>query len=60
VSDARAEVAKELVLDDSIQSVACTLGFSAPSAFHHAFKKWTGMTPREYRLRNRNPSTFRT
>ena len=61
VRGARAEVAKGLVLDDdSIQRVASTLGFSDPSAFHHAFKKWTGMTPREYRLWSRNPNAVRT
>ncbi|MBL8093588.1 MAG: helix-turn-helix transcriptional regulator, partial [Anaerolineales bacterium] len=28
------------------------LGFSEPSAFSKAFKKWSGMTPREYRERS--------
>jgi AraC-like DNA-binding protein len=44
-------LAKQL-LDDwtrSIQDVAYTMGFSEPSAFHRAFKRWTGLTPREYR-----------
>lgn len=33
----------------SIHDVAFLLGFSEPSAFHRAFKRWTGQTPREYR-----------
>lgn len=35
--------------DLSIQDIAALLGFSEPSAFHRAFKKWTGLTPGEYR-----------
>ena len=35
--------------DLSIQKVAEKLGFSEPSTFHRAFKKWTGMTPGAYR-----------
>jgi len=36
-------------LDTSIQDVAFLLGFSEPSAFHRAFKRWTGQTPLRYR-----------
>jgi AraC-like DNA-binding protein len=35
--------------DLSLQQIAEALGFSEPSAFHRAFKKWTGLTPGAYR-----------
>ncbi|HEY9658581.1 MAG TPA: AraC family transcriptional regulator ligand-binding domain-containing protein, partial [Allocoleopsis sp.] len=34
----------------SIHDIAFLLGFSAPSAFNRAFKRWTGKPPRDYRL----------
>jgi AraC-like DNA-binding protein len=33
----------------SITDIARQLGFSASSAFHRSFKRWTGTTPGEYR-----------
>ena len=49
------EVRKELAIgylkdgNDSICEIALLLGFSDQSAFQHAFKRWTGKTPGEYR-----------
>ena len=37
----------------SLQAIAEQLGFSEPSAFHRAFKKWTGLTPGAYRAQER-------
>lgn len=41
----------------SMHDMAFLLGFSEPSAFHRAFKRWTGQTPRRYRLQGlpKNP-----
>ncbi|RJG03387.1 AraC family transcriptional regulator [Noviherbaspirillum sedimenti] len=36
---------------NSVTDIACELGFSEASAFHRAFKKWTGANPGEYRER---------
>jgi len=37
--------------DASINEVAAQMGFTDPSAFHRSFKKWTGLTPGQFRAR---------
>ena len=54
--DLRDEVRRELAdhyLDGelSIAEISFLLGFSQPSAFFRAFKRWTGVTPNEARAR---------
>jgi AraC-like DNA-binding protein len=33
----------------ALHEVAFLLGYSEPSAFHRAFRRWTGQTPQEFR-----------
>ncbi|HEU4613574.1 MAG TPA: AraC family transcriptional regulator [Kofleriaceae bacterium] len=53
VDDTRRELALGYIADSSLTlvDVAYLCGFSEQSAFHRAFKRWTGLTPGEYRRR---------
>jgi AraC-like DNA-binding protein len=50
---ARRELAHRYLREDqlSVPDIALLLGYSEASAFHRAFKRWTGLTPRQYRSR---------
>lgn len=55
LDDLRQRLAKNY-LDDprlGISEVAFRLGFSDPSAMHKAFKRWTGVSPSQYRQQAR-------
>ncbi len=49
------EVRRELALgllqgrDLAVYEIAFLLGYSEPSTFHRAFRRWTGQSPREFR-----------
>jgi len=50
LSEIRAEFAKRYLARGTLSAseVAYLLGFTEPPAFFKAFKRWTGMTPREF------------
>ncbi|MGE0867579.1 MAG: AraC family transcriptional regulator ligand-binding domain-containing protein [Kofleriaceae bacterium] len=57
LADVRAEFAKRYLARGTISAseVAYLLGFTEPPAFFKAFKRWTGMTPREFQLAGATP-----
>lgn len=59
LADVRCEEARRHLQKSqtSINEVAFLLGFLEVSAFHRAFKRWTGQTPAEYRRSFRSSSS---
>lgn len=59
VDRVRRESAERLLTDASLSigEIGYVLGFSEPSAFHRAFKRWHGCTPQTYRhhLKSQRP-----
>jgi AraC-like DNA-binding protein len=53
----KADLARHYLRDDdlSISEIAWLLGYREVSAFTHAFKRWTGVTPREARAQGAQP-----
>lgn len=50
LKDIRERLAKKYLRENySVEQITYLLGFSEPSVFRKAFKKWAGVTPREYR-----------
>lgn len=55
-SDIRKQVRRDMAVrllttsDASVEEIASQTGFSEASAFIRAFRSWTGMTPRAYRM----------
>jgi AraC-like DNA-binding protein len=56
--DIRHRLARKYLRENySVEQITYLLGFSEPSAFRKVFKKWSGVTPREYRERSFSAST---
>jgi AraC-like DNA-binding protein len=55
VTDYRCRLAKDLLLNtnERIEVIVERTGFSEPSTFYRAFKRWVGETPVEFRKRGR-------
>jgi len=52
LEETRAALARRYLAerDLPVSEIAWLLGYSEVSSFTHAFKRWTGMTPRQFRL----------
>lgn len=56
LADFRYRLARRLLADtqESVDNIVYLTGFSEPSTFYRAFKRWSGMTPVQYRDRKRS------
>ena len=55
--EARRSLAERYLSEDrlAIGEIAFLLGYSDPSNFHRAFRRWTGRTPAQFRAQGRSP-----
>jgi AraC family transcriptional regulator len=52
VAQSRIEIAKRrLASEESIKAIAHSMGFASPSSFSYAFRRATGLAPRQFRQR---------
>jgi AraC-like DNA-binding protein len=50
LTDIRRQLAQKYLQENySVEEITYLLGFSEPSVFRKAFKRWSGITPRQYR-----------
>ena len=51
LDEMRAQIARQLLHDTRapVRRIAASLGFADPTVFTRAFRRWTGLTPREFR-----------
>ena len=58
LDETRKELATQYVLGSNrrIGEITYLLGFSEPSNFTRAFRRWTGLSPNEYRIRSGAPT----
>lgn len=56
IAQTRIELAKrQLAETDSVKAIAFGLGYASPSSFSYAFRRATGITPRQFRQRLSRP-----
>ncbi len=55
LADVRYELAREYLATSQlpVEEIAAMLGYSSPGNFTHAFKRWYGSSPRQYRQEHR-------
>ncbi|HQV41739.1 MAG: AraC family transcriptional regulator [Moraxellaceae bacterium] len=61
LADYRSRLSRRLLAktDEPIEQIVYLTGFSEPSTFYRAFKRWTNETPIEYRKRKREQAATR-
>lgn len=59
INQHRKSLSKRLLsqTDEAINEIVYLTGFSEPSTFYRAFKRWEGITPIEYRQRHRSQTS---